>query len=107
MVLRCSHTIAFASFLLTNALLSAEKVDFAREVLPILSDKCFTCHGPDTKKAKDLRLDSYEAATKDRKGIRSIDPDDLEDSDAAVLPHRKSASVSVEMLDGNLRHTDR
>ena len=26
------------------------KVDFAREVLPILSNKCFVCHGPDTKK---------------------------------------------------------
>ncbi len=24
------------------------KVDFAREVLPILSNKCFVCHGPDT-----------------------------------------------------------
>ena len=75
MVLKCSQTIVFASFLLINSVLGAEKIDFAREVLPILSDKCFTCHGPDTKKAKDLRLDSYEAATKDRKGIRSIDPD--------------------------------
>ena len=30
---------------------------------PILSDKCFACHGPDAKKRKgDLRLDSREAA---------------------------------------------
>ena len=96
MVLRCSHTIAFASFLLTNALLSAEKVDFAREVLPILSDKCFTCHGPDTKKAKDLRLDSYEAATKDRKGIRSIDPDDLENSELIFRIHDEDDPMPPE-----------
>ena len=87
MVFKCSQTIAFASFLLINALLGAEKIDFAREVLPILSDKCFTCHGPDTKKAKDLRLDSYEAATRDRKGIRSIDPDDLENSELIFRIH--------------------
>ena len=96
MVFKCSQTIAFASFLLMNALLGAEKVDFAREVLPILSDKCFTCHGPDTKKAKDLRLDSYEAATKDRKGIRSIDPDDLENSELIFRIHDEDDPMPPE-----------
>ncbi len=96
MVLKCSQTIAFASLLLMNALLGAEKVDFAREILPILSDKCFTCHGPDTKKAKDLRLDSYEAATKDRKGIRSIDPDDLENSELIFRIHDEDDPMPPE-----------
>ena len=38
-------------------------VDFGRDVLPILSDYCFHCHGPDPKarKAK-LRLDDRESA---------------------------------------------
>lgn len=66
-----------------------ESVDFAREILPILSNKCFACHGPDTKKGKDLRLDSYAAATEDRKGIRAIDPESLKDSELLFRIHDK------------------
>ncbi len=65
----------------------AKEVDFAREVLPILSNKCFVCHGPDTKKEEDLRLDSYEGATEDRDGLRAIDPDSLEDSELILRIH--------------------
>ena len=40
-------------------------VDFNDEVMPILSDKCFHCHGPDVENQKsDFRLDTEEQAKK-------------------------------------------
>lgn len=51
----------------------AASLNFSRDVLPILSDKCFACHGPDTRKATDLRLDSREAAMAERDGQRALD----------------------------------
>ncbi len=51
-------------------------VDFNRDIRPILSDKCFVCHGPDaTAKKIKLRLDSEAAATADLgRGRRPIVP---------------------------------
>jgi len=51
----------------------AGKVDFSKDVLPILSDKCFHCHGPDDsgRKAK-LRLDTQEGAFRVKDGVANI-----------------------------------
>jgi hypothetical protein len=44
---------------------AAEPVRFGIDVLPILSDACFHCHGPDPKhREADLRLDDRDAALK-------------------------------------------
>ena len=47
----------------STAIAAASNIDFAREIRPILSDHCFTCHGPDANKRKaDLRLDLKDSA---------------------------------------------
>ena len=53
-------------------------IDFNRDIRPILSDKCFACHGPDAvNKNIKLRLDSEAAATADLgRGRRAIIPGD-------------------------------
>ena len=45
------------------------KLSFNRDVQPILSENCYFCHGTDKNQRKaGLRLDSFEEATRDRKG---------------------------------------
>lgn len=54
----------FSLFLAAPA--TAAPVSFNREILPILSDKCFHCHGPDAShREAELRLDHRADAIKD------------------------------------------
>jgi hypothetical protein len=57
-----------------------DSVDYNLHIRPILSDRCFKCHGPDANARKaNLRLDSYEgaiAALKDNPSGHAIVPGD-------------------------------
>ena len=49
-----------------------QEIDFNRDIRPILSDRCWACHGPDAGSRKlKLRLDSEAAALADLGGGRS------------------------------------
>jgi len=67
--------------LISGIVYAESKVDFAREVLPVLSNKCFVCHGPDSKKKDLVRLDSEKAAKKDLGGFHAVDEKSPEDSE--------------------------
>ena len=87
-------------------LLAEETVDFAREVLPVLSNKCFVCHGPDADESE-LRLDSREGATADLGGYRAIDPTDLKKSEILFRIHDKDDPMPPDKADHKLTESER
>jgi hypothetical protein len=71
----------------------SDSVDYNRDVLPILSSKCFTCHGPDTSTRKGgLRLDLREVATKPTKS-----------GDTPIVPGKSAQSEVMRriLMDGD------
>ena len=53
----------FVTLVLCVLPVSADELQFNRDIRPILSDTCYQCHGPDAKaRATDLRLDVEASA---------------------------------------------
>ncbi|MDB6117726.1 MAG: Planctomycete cytochrome [Verrucomicrobiaceae bacterium] len=62
---------------------AAAKLTFNKDIRPLLSDKCFFCHGPDPKKREaKLRLDERESAI----------------SHEAILPGKPEASEMIKRI---------
>ena len=78
------------------ALSSQNRVDFSREIRPILTDRCFACHGPDKEQRQaDLRLDVREGAFAQTNGTRTIVAGD---SSASELFRRISSGSEEERM---------
>ena len=61
---------------------AADKVDFNRDIQPILSENCYHCHGPDKAERKGgLRLDEEKAAKESKDGVTAILPGRSADSE--------------------------
>ncbi len=58
------------------------EIDFARQIQPLLSDRCYTCHGPDEESREgDLRLDREDDVFGDRGGYFVVDRESPEESE--------------------------
>jgi mono/diheme cytochrome c family protein len=83
--------VGLTGLALLPAALSAvdsKKVDFNRDVRPILSDNCYACHGPDAGKRKaGLRLDLKEVALSK-----------LKSDNFAIVPAHPEKSSLVERI---------
>lgn len=86
-------------------------VRYNRDVRPILSDRCFHCHGPDAAaRQAELRLDQSADATADRDGHRAIVPGEpanselirrilSKDDDQRMPPPDSGTSLTAKEID--------
>ena len=83
-------------FFITGNLKAASNIDFTRDILPILSDHCFQCHGPDESHRKSgLRLDTESGSRMDLGGYTAIEPGC---SDCSVLISRIQSKDPEEQM---------
>lgn len=87
-----------------------DKIDFNVHIRPILSDRCYKCHGPDgNKRQGNLRLDISDSAyaeLKEHPGTFAIKKNDVQNSQ---LYHRIYSTVPDEMMpppESNLKLND-
>ncbi|MBK1880622.1 DUF1553 domain-containing protein [Pelagicoccus mobilis] len=96
------------AFLVAAASLSAEEISFNEDIRPILSDRCFKCHGPDAENQKsEFRLDTFEHATADIDGIQGIVPGNLDDSEFHYRIHTDESEDMMPPPKSNLKLSDR
>ncbi len=88
-----------------------EIVSYNFDIRPILSDKCFACHGPDANKRQvGLRLDIAENAYKaldEHPGAHALVPGDLMLSQVFVRITSEDSSMRMPPPESNLALSDR
>ncbi|MBX2894527.1 MAG: PSD1 domain-containing protein [Cyclobacteriaceae bacterium] len=83
-----------------------DSVDYNLHIRPILSDRCFKCHGPDANQRKaNLRLDTPEgalAALKDNPAAHAITPGEPDQSEVFLRISTSDTSVLMPPPNSNL-----
>jgi hypothetical protein len=78
-------TIGIGILVLPAVCVAGEKINFNRDVRPILSDRCFHCHGPNEHdRQAELRLDRAdgpEGAYRELYGTQAVKPGSLDGSE--------------------------
>ena len=83
------------------------EVDFNEDVRPIISDRCFHCHGPDAENQKsDFRVDNLLNATADLGGYAGIVPGDPKASELIARIHTEDGDDLMPPPDSNRSLTD-
>jgi len=100
-------SLALVSFsVVASALSAAERIDFAREILPILAENCFHCHGPDPKNRQaGLRLDTQEGAFRKKRDRAMIMPGKSGESEVFTRISSKDPSDVMPPPDSNRKLT--
>ncbi len=103
--------LALSALLLVMAfpgLLRAEEtIDFSSQVRPILSDKCFHCHGPDAQNQdSEFRADTQEQLVADLGGYAGVVPGDLEASELHARIHSVDPGDQMPPPDSNRSLTE-
>lgn len=87
----------------------ADKIEYNRDIRPILSANCFSCHGPDSASRKaDLRLDQRDTAVAmasivvgkpdESELIRRIESKDAEELMPPAASHKKLTAAEKKLL---------
>lgn len=81
----------------------ARQVDYVRDVQPILSDNCYSCHGPDSKhRQASLRLDTRKGALRNRSGWAAVVPGDPDESEMILRINAEDIDDRMPPLESHL-----
>ncbi len=92
-----------ALIMMVAAEVSAGEIDFGRDIRPLLSDRCFACHGPDEEHREGgLRLDKKESAFGEAdSGERAVVPGSVDESELLLRLTTDDADMRMPPAETN------